>query len=51
MSNVNESGHAKIFRLQNLVRRRVVENSFGMDASFVGESRITSHIVVERDLQ
>ena len=63
MSNVNISSNSKIFRFQNLIinilnrkirnyliSRRIVQNGFGVNTSFVSKCRESSYIVAKRNL-
>ena len=43
--NVDVPAHAKVFRFNSFVRRRIGENGFGMDASLVGEGTESSNIL------
>lgn len=42
--------HAKVLRVQDLVRRGVVEDRLGVDTRLVGEGAPAGDVVVERDL-
>jgi hypothetical protein len=44
------SSHTEIFRVEDLVRRRVVEDRLCVDTGLVGEGAPTGDVVVEGDL-
>ena len=41
------AGQAEVFRIQNLVRVRVIQDRLGMNPRLVGESRIAGDVIVE----
>ena len=46
VTNRNVSGETKVFRLENLIGRGVVQNGLGVDTGLVGERTITTECVV-----
>ena len=46
MTNCNVSGETKVFRLENLIGRGVVQDGLGVDTSLVGERTITTECII-----